>query len=526
MGDNNVSNGYQYQPNWAASTAIDAGQGSGATAAPTSQGKSANPEKLALAFLSTMSEVGTGQYSAAHGAKSVAGTQATTQGGPSARLGAQTFAASMPPPSAPKVQFNASTQASFQSFATESKAAMQSTAAYAAQQPGAQQGAGVTLIKPGSNSNAQVASDTANWLSNTSMGAQAFANGGLYAFMKLRLENTDKSINAMQDLASTSSDLQSTLSEQQAAQADAAQKEAQKSQKKAGIMGVFQKAFAVIIAVVCVVVACVTMDPALAALGIAAAAAAFTVAGAVKGKGKGGFDFFGGLEWFDNVAGMAGLTTILTSAAKAGIAMALKGSEDAMENGAKQGADVAADAEKSATNLAADGTETGGDAKTLSEEGLEEAEEGRALRKEINKPVQAVQAGKNGDAAGAGKWGAFRAKFAANMAQATGCDGMKEYGAQQAKVGAVMGVLQGANEGGSGYLQYKVSMYQADADQSMAHFQQLKAMVKLLDSSYKTANDLVQTLVKSHSNSVDQVQSLLKGNNDVQNMIATNMSQI
>ena len=566
MGDNNVANGYQYQPTWAASTSLgSADDPSSANTAP--QAKSANPEKLALAFLSQMSDVGSTQYGGTQGAQGVAATQGThaargsqgaqgitgtqaARGGQGARFAGQSFSASMPPPSAPKVQFNSSTQASFQSFAAESKAAMQSTGAYAAQQPALKQSGGASLIKPGSNTMDQVSGDAASWLSNNAMGAQAFANGGLYAFMKLRMENTDKSINAMQGLAGSASDLQSTMAEQQVAQADAAQKEAQKSQKKAGMLGIFQKVFAVILAVVLVVVACLTCQPELAALGIAMAAAAFATAGAVKGAKNGsGFDFWGGLDWFNNVAGLAGLSAILTSAAKAGMQVAMKGVETSLKSGAEasgavtsgaeqsaargsmfaeEGADDAASTQAATAEAASGGggaaAQGGAKAQSASAQLLEE--QTRELRKVENAGIQAQQASKNGADVSAGKWGQFKSAMGANMAQATGCKTLAEYGTMQAKAGATIGLTQGADQMGSAVMQLNVSRYQANSDEDMAHFAQLKSMVKMLDSSYKTANDLVQTLIKSHSGAVDQVQSMLKGNNDVQNMIATNMSQI
>ena len=544
MGDNNITN-FQYQPNWTASTASDSYAAAGPGALATGGASTANPEKLALAFLSKMSQVGTGQYGAAQGVRSVAAAQGA-QGGPGARFSGQTFSATMPPPSAPKVQFNTSTQASFNSFAVESKAAMQNVGTWASQQPSLQQGAGATMIKPGSNTMSAVAGDTAGWLTNASMGAQGFANGGLYAFMKLRLENTDASINAMQNLAGTSSDLQGTMAEQQAAQAEAAQKEAQKSQKKAGILGVFQKIFAVIIAVVLVMVACLTMQPELAALGIAMAAIAFAAAGAAKGKGKGGFDFWGGLEWFNNVAGLAGLSAILTSAAKVGMDFATKGVTDTLAQGAKEAATGAAQAgERSGTSLtesgaedaantaaqtgkaaAATGDAAGGSAAATSKAEMLSEEISRESEKTVQKGAAEAIAAKNGDATHPGLYAAFKSAMAANLTKATGCNTMTEYGTMEAKAGAAIGLTQGADSMGSAEINLKVSLYQANADEDMAHFQQLKSMVKMLDSSYKTANDLVQTLVKSHSNAVDQTQAMLKGNNDVQSLIATNMSQI
>ena len=69
-------------------------------------------------------------------------------------------------------------------------------------------------------------------------------------------------------------------------------------------------------------------------------------------------------------------------------------------------------------------------------------------------------------------------------------------------------------------------MAQAEADSKLADVQMLKALVSMLDSNYKTANDLVQSLIKSHSNSVDQVQAMLKGSADVATLISANMTQV
>ena len=146
--------------------------------------------------------------------------------------------------------------------------------------------------------------------------------------------------------------------------------------------------------------------------------------------------------------------------------------------------------------------------------------------KTMEKGAAKAVAAKNGDATHPGLFAAFKSAMAANLTKMTGCDTMAEYGSMQAKAGAAIGLTQGADQMGSAEINLKVSLYQANADEDMAHFQQLKSMVKMLDSSYKTANDLVQTLIKSHSNAVDQTQAMLKGNNDVQNLIATNMSQI
>ena len=489
-----------------------------ASSSPTGSGYySVNPDTLALNLLNSMSKAG--GVKPTGGGTGVGTGQTQTQ-----RFSSQSYQATLPPPPAPKTTTTTSTLPAFQSFAQETTNAMQSWQQWAQTQPNMQNPS--ALINPGSASAAQISKDLAAWLNSNSLGVKSSVdNGGLFAFIKLRIENTDKSINSLQGLSSMSSDLESDLAKEEEAQAQAAQKEAHKANKKSGILGLFQKIFEVIIAIVCIALCFVPGCQAMAGIGCVLAAGAFVAAGAAKGAGHGGFDFWGGLEWFNNLASLGGAAFLIGAAGKAALTAVTKSIsavEEATANGLK-GAAETAQLGKAGDTLSVTGEAGAESAASAAQEArsaaMSEATEELAAsgeRKAIKKSSEEIIASQSNVEKLFRKLGQFSAD--GNMA--------KEVGSSLLKGGFAVALLNGANAGGKAVIQLEVSLAQANADQDLAHITEIQAMLKLLDDEYKSAQDCIQALVKSHSNAIDAAQSVLKNNNQALNMIAANMSQM